>query len=82
MGFTRKLVEELGLETVLREREVPEPVGMLDEADGDVHGARGRFARVRAGFCAVKRGQPEAVMDDEPARVGGSVARGWGSSMW
>ena len=38
MYFTEDLVGELGLETICESAQVPEPLGVLDAADGDVHG--------------------------------------------
>jgi lipoic acid synthetase len=74
MGFTRKLVEELGLETVCESAKCPNRSECWTRRTATFM-VLGDVCTRPCGFCAVKRGQPEAVMDDEPERLAEACAR-------
>jgi lipoic acid synthetase len=74
MGFTRKLVAELGLETVCESAKCPNRSECWTRRTATFM-VLGDVCTRPCGFCAVKRGQPEAVMADEPDRVAEACAR-------
>ena len=72
--FTRALIAELGLETICESARCP------NRAECWTHRTAtfmilGETCTRPCGFCAVKRGKPEAVVADEPTRVAEACAR-------
>ena len=59
----------------LREREVPEPLGVLEQRNGPSLHDRGRPLHRACGFCAVATAKPLALEGDEPARVAEATRR-------
>ena len=74
MGFTRKLVEELGLETVCESARCPNRSECWTRRTATFM-ILGDVCTRPCGFCAVKRGHPEAVAIDEPERVAEACER-------
>ena len=68
MSFTRKLVEELGLETVCESARCPNRSECWTRRTATFM-ILGDVCTRPCGFCAVKRGRPDAVSADEPERV-------------
>ncbi len=68
MAFTRKLVEELGLETVCESARCPNRSECWTRRTATFM-ILGDVCTRPCGFCAVKRGRPEAVAFDEPERL-------------
>ena len=68
MSFTRNLVDELGLETVCESARCPNRSECWTRRTATFM-ILGDVCTRPCGFCAVKRGQPEAVPPDEPERL-------------
>jgi lipoyl synthase len=68
MSFTRSLVSELGLETVCESARCPNRSECWTRRTATFM-ILGDVCTRPCGFCAVKRGQPEAVTLDEPERL-------------
>ena len=68
IGFTRSLVEELGLETVCESARCPNRSECWTRRTATFM-ILGEVCTRPCGFCAVKRGRPEAVAEDEPERL-------------
>jgi lipoic acid synthetase len=68
IGFTRDLVGELGLETVCTSARCPNRSECWTRRTATFM-VLGDVCTRPCGFCAVKRGRPEAVADDEPQRL-------------
>lgn len=68
IGFTRTLVEELGLETVCESARCPNRSECWTRRTATFM-ILGDVCTRPCGFCAVKRGHPEAVAIDEPERL-------------
>jgi len=68
MSFTRNLVDELGLETVCESARCPNRSECWTRRTATFM-ILGDVCTRPCGFCAVKRGHPEAVADDEPERL-------------
>jgi lipoyl synthase len=68
MSFTRRLVDELGLETVCESARCPNRSECWTRRTATFM-ILGDVCTRPCGFCAVKRGNPEAVLDDEPERL-------------
>lgn len=68
IGFTRRLVEELGLETVCESARCPNRSECWTRRTATFM-ILGDVCTRPCGFCAVKRGHPEAVAIDEPDRL-------------
>lgn len=66
--FTTKLVNELGLETICESGRCPNRSECWTRRTATFMILGGTCTRP-CGFCAVKRGKPEAVADDEPERL-------------
>jgi lipoic acid synthetase len=68
MSFTASLIDELGLETVCESARCPNRSECWTRRTATFM-ILGDVCTRPCGFCAVKRGHPEAVADDEPERV-------------
>jgi lipoic acid synthetase len=68
ISFTRNLVNELGLETVCESALCPNRSECWTRRTATFM-ILGDVCTRPCGFCAVKRGHPEAVADDEPERL-------------
>ena len=68
MSFTRSLVDELGLETVCESARCPNRSECWTRRTATFM-ILGDVCTRPCGFCAVKRGRPEAVPPDEPERL-------------
>ena len=68
MSFTRKLVDELGLETVCESARCPNRSECWTRRTATFM-VLGDVCTRPCGFCAVKRGRPDAVAPDEPERL-------------
>ncbi len=68
VSFTRSLVEELGLETVCESARCPNRSECWTRRTATFM-ILGDVCTRPCGFCAVKRGRPEAVAIDEPDRL-------------
>ena len=68
IGFTRSLVDELGLETVCESARCPNRSECWTRRTATFM-ILGDVCTRPCGFCAVKRGRPEAVAEDEPERL-------------
>jgi lipoic acid synthetase len=68
VSFTRSLVEELGLETVCESARCPNRSECWTRRTATFM-ILGDVCTRPCGFCAVKRGRPEAVAIDEPNRL-------------
>lgn len=68
IGFTRGLVEELGLETVCESARCPNRSECWTRRTATFM-ILGDVCTRPCGFCAVKRGRPDAVAADEPERL-------------
>ncbi len=74
IGFTRDLVAELGLETVCESAKCPNRSECWTSRTATFM-VLGDVCTRPCGFCAVPRGKPEAVADDEPDRLAEACAR-------
>ena len=74
MGFTRNLVGELGLETVCESARCPNRAECWTRRTATFM-ILGETCTRPCGFCAVPRGHPEPVADDEPDRLAEACAR-------
>jgi lipoyl synthase len=74
MSFTRKLVEELGLETVCESARCPNRSECWTRRTATFM-ILGDVCTRPCGFCAVKRGRPEAIALDEPDRLADACDR-------
>lgn len=72
--FTRELVEELGLETICESARCPNRSECWTRRTATFM-VLGDVCTRPCGFCAVKRGHPEPVADDEPERLAEACAR-------
>ena len=73
--FTANLLEELRLETVCDNARCPNRMECYSQKTATFM-ILGNVCTRPCGFCAVSRGRPEALEDDEPARV--AEAADWG----
>lgn len=74
VGFTRGLVEELGLETVCESARCPNRSECWTRRTATFM-IMGDVCTRPCGFCAVKRGRPEGLADDEPERLAEACQR-------
>jgi lipoic acid synthetase len=74
MGFTKSLVEDLGLETICESARCPNRSECWTRRTATFM-ILGETCTRPCGFCAVKRGKPEAVALDEPDRLAEACAR-------
>ncbi|MGP0065988.1 MAG: lipoyl synthase [Isosphaeraceae bacterium] len=74
MSFTRKLVEELGLETVCESARCPNRSECWTRRTATFM-ILGDVCTRPCGFCAVKRGRPDIVAVDEPERLAEACQR-------
>jgi lipoic acid synthetase len=72
--FTRNLVGELGLETVCESARCPNRSECWTRRTASFM-ILGETCTRPCGFCAVKRGKPDAVADDEPERLAEACQR-------
>ena len=72
--FTAGLLEELRLETVCDNARCPNRMECYSQKTATFM-ILGNVCTRPCGFCAVSRGRPEALADDEPARVAEAAAR-------
>src|SRR4051794_12827884 len=72
--FTTKLVGELGLETICESARCPNRAECWPRRPATFM-ILGETCPRPCGFCAVKRGKPEAVADDEPQRLAEACQR-------
>jgi lipoyl synthase len=68
LSFTRSLIDELGLETVCESARCPNRAECWTRKTATFM-ILGNVCTRPCGFCAVKRGHPDAVADDEPDRL-------------
>jgi lipoic acid synthetase len=74
MGFTKSLVEDLGLETICESARCPNRSECWTRRTATFM-ILGETCTRPCGFCAVKRGKPEEVALDEPDRLAEACAR-------
>jgi lipoic acid synthetase len=74
MAFTRELIGELGLETICESGRCPNRSECWTRRTATFM-ILGAICTRPCGFCAVERGKPEAVADDEPDRLAEACAR-------
>jgi lipoic acid synthetase len=74
MYFTQGLVADLGLETICESGKCPNRSECWTRRTATFM-ILGETCTRPCGFCAVKRGKPEAVADDEPERLAEACAR-------
>jgi lipoic acid synthetase len=74
LSFTRDLVEELGLATVCQSARCPNRSECWTRRTATFM-VLGEVCTRPCGFCAVRRGRPEAVAADEPDRVAEACRR-------
>ncbi len=74
MYFTRNLIGELGLETVCESARCPNRSECWTRRTATFM-ILGETCTRPCGFCAVKRGHPEPVAEDEPERLAEACAR-------
>jgi len=74
MYFAQGLIAELGLETICESGKCPNRSECWSRRTATFM-ILGETCTRPCGFCAVKRGKPEAVADDEPERVAEAAAR-------
>jgi lipoic acid synthetase len=74
MGFTQDLVADLGLETICESGKCPNRSECWSRRTATFM-ILGETCTRPCGFCAVKRGKPEAVAIDEPDRLAEACAR-------
>ncbi len=72
--FTANLLEELRLETVCDNARCPNRMECYSQKTATFM-ILGNVCTRPCGFCAVSRGRPEALEDDEPDRVAEAAAR-------
>ena len=72
--FTKDLIGELGLETICESGKCPNRSECWTRRTASFM-VLGETCTRPCGFCAVKRGKPEAVADDEPDRLAEACAR-------
>lgn len=72
--FTEGLLEELRLETVCENAKCPNRMECYSQQTATFM-ILGNVCTRPCGFCAVSRGRPEALSDDEPARLAEAAAR-------
>jgi lipoic acid synthetase len=72
--FTRELVRELGLETICESARCPNRAECWTRRTATFM-ILGETCTRPCGFCAVKRGKPELVADDEPDRLAEACVR-------
>lgn len=72
--FTKNLIGELGLETICESGKCPNRSECWTRRTATFM-ILGETCTRPCGFCAVKRGRPEPVADDEPDRVAEAAAR-------
>ena len=72
--FTKNLIGELGLETICESGKCPNRSECWTRRTATFM-VLGETCTRPCGFCAVKRGKPEAVADDEPDRLAEACAR-------
>src|SRR3954467_3870928 len=72
--FTRNLIGELGLETICESARCPNRSECWTRRTASFM-ILGETCTRPCGFCAVKRGRPEAVADDEPDRLAEACQR-------
>lgn len=72
--FTKKLIGELGLETVCESARCPNRSECWTRRTASFM-ILGETCTRPCGFCAVKRGKPDAVVDDEPDRLAEACQR-------
>ena len=72
--FTANLLEELRLETVCENARCPNRMECYSQKTATFM-ILGNVCTRPCGFCAVSRGRPEALEDDEPARVAEAAHR-------
>ncbi len=72
--FTKNLIGELGLETICESGRCPNRSECWTRRTATFM-VLGEVCTRPCGFCAVKRGHPEAVADDEPDRLAEACAR-------
>lgn len=73
-AFTDNLISEFGLETVCSEAHCPNRTECWSRKTATFM-ILGRICTRPCGFCAVERGKPLPVADDEPERLAEAVAR-------
>ncbi len=74
MYFAKDLIAELGLETICESGKCPNRSECWSRRTATFM-VLGETCTRPCGFCAVRRGRPEAVADDEPDRVAEACAR-------
>src|SRR5277367_1873628 len=74
IGFTKNLVADLGLETICESGKCPNRSECWTRRTATFM-VLGETCTRPCGFCAVKRGKPEAVAHDEPDRLAEACAR-------
>ena len=74
VASTSRLLEELRLETVCDNAKCPNRMECYSQQTATFM-ILGNVCTRPCGFCAVKRGRPEALEDDEPARVAEAAHR-------
>jgi lipoyl synthase len=74
IGFTKNLVADLGLETICESGKCPNRSECWTRRTATFM-ILGETCTRPCGFCAVRRGKPEAVALDEPARLAEACAR-------
>ncbi|HEX8199319.1 MAG TPA: radical SAM protein, partial [Isosphaeraceae bacterium] len=74
MGSTGLLIDELGLETICESARCPNRADCWTRKTAAFL-ILGNVCTRPCGFCAVPRGRPEAVADDEPGRLAEACAR-------
>ncbi|ADV61940.1 lipoic acid synthetase [Isosphaera pallida ATCC 43644] len=74
MGFTNELIKELGLETICASGKCPNRSECWTRRTASFM-ILGDTCTRPCGFCAVKRGRPDAVAQDEPQRLAEACAR-------
>ncbi len=74
MYFTQNLIGDLGLETICESGKCPNRSECWTRRTATFM-VLGDVCTRPCGFCAVKRGHPEAVADDEPDRLAEACAR-------
>ena len=72
--YTKALVDELGLETICESARCPNRAECWTRRTATFM-ILGETCTRPCGFCAVKRGKPEVVADDEPVRVAEACVR-------
>lgn len=73
-SFTDRLIQDLGLETVCQEARCPNRTECWSRQTATFM-ILGRVCTRPCGFCAVERGHPEPLSDDEPERLAEAAQR-------